>query len=163
MTNFDTQAVDAFIAHLWTGLQANSLMSTVTVSDYSLTTIPIAPVYDNPELSNHMGSKPYIIYDVYTYPVNPTEWWRYRDEVILSIYCPDFTKTQKISEYLKFTYGRKEESAAALNASILPSNPFIYHTMEVPSIQTYQPVQDEAGRLVCEVTVAYEYARDWAS
>lgn len=163
MIDFTKQAVDGFISHMWSVIQANSIMSQVTISDYSLAMIPIAPTNDNPEFANHMGQNPYIIYDLYSYPASPTEYWRYRDEVVLSIYCPDFGTLQKIIEFLKYTYGRAEESVALLNNHISPSNPFIYHTCEFTVAQTYRPVQDEGGRLVSEVTVSYEYTRDWSS
>lgn len=163
MIDFNAQAVDNFISHLWMVIQQNGMMAQTTIDQYGLTVIPIAPANDNPEFANHMGQNPYIIYDLYSYPVSPTEYWRYRDEVVLTIYCPDFGVLQKLVQFLKYMYGRAEESVALLNDHINPDNPFIYHTCEFTVAQTYRPVQDEGGRLASEVTISYEYTRDWTA
>jgi hypothetical protein len=156
------------IKYIWLGLVDAGILYP---PDYSvsgggtsiLQLIPIIPVQEVPELVNRVGDKPYLVYDysMVGQPVStPDVWLVDRDEIVFAIYSPDQEKIMEIINYFIDTFRSQDIAARNINKWVGKSEIFSFYHMDVISAIASAYTDEESGRMVGEVVIGYDYARN---
>jgi hypothetical protein len=163
-SKYDYAAVYDVNKYLWSRITSAGVLATssYTLPDLGITIVPIVPVQEVPELSNHLDSNPYIVYDVMTTKNSVSSedaWWHERDEVTYAIYAPSTAKLNEIVNCIKDSFRQMDQSAARIQLTAGISNKFWFHTTDIEWTENSKGGKDESGRLVAEVQVCYNYSR----
>jgi hypothetical protein len=166
--DYKPSAAYDIIKYIWSKIVADGVL---ILTDYNiaagnnaiLTVVPIIPVQEVPEIVNHIGDKPYLVYDYSMLGESITHtpvWMVSRDELVFSIYSPDQAKIVEIINWFSNEFRRRDESANTVNVwGGLSNNFYFYHT-NIISAMASAYTDEESGRMVGEVVLGYDYARN---
>jgi len=162
MVNYREDASYDIINYVWEQLKATSVLDPLDYhfDDYNIDVVPFAPVQENPEFANRLGSLPYMIYEVQSAPApSGSDWWRLRDQITLTIFATDFNDIVAIKNVIMDKLRRMDESARAVNGWVGVSGKYNFHCIEVFGTNMSGETESEAGRVTGEVVIAYDYVR----
>jgi hypothetical protein len=164
MTDYKTSAHNDVNKYLWSRLTSSGVLtaSNYFAAEFGMTLVPIVPIQEVPELANHIDDNPYIVYSVMTTPSdagNFDEWWFERDELTFAIYAPNVAKLQEITNCIKASFRRQDQTARLIEATPGISGLFYFYSGSIDWAEISGEATQESGRAVAEIQVCYNYSR----
>ena len=164
MVNYKSSAHNDVTKYLWSRLISSGVIvaADYIVPELGVTLVPIVPVQEVPELANHIDAKPYIVYSVMTTASdvgNGDEWWFERDELTLAVYAPNIGKLQEITNCIKASFRKYDQTARQIEATAGISGLFYFYSGSVDWTELSGEATQESGRAVAEIQVCYNYTR----
>lgn len=120
--------------------------------------VPIIPSQQIPEFNNLLPGRTYLIYDFETRPI-PPQWWMVEEVVTITVVSQNYEKVVEITSFLQDLFRRYDDSAIEVNNYFDNKNTFMFHYINVESVLSPAPFDEEGAYQMGSASIAYVYSR----